>query len=97
MDTFSRCKEYIICLISFSKFSDILPAVTFKNKTTAFFCSGIVYSFTCSGCSGASYGETNRHFKVRMCEHLGVPALTGKRVKRDNGSVDNDKRTSFIL
>ena len=30
------------------------------------------------------YGKTKRHFKVRMCEHLGVSALTGKRVKGDN-------------
>ena len=28
-----------------------------------------------------------RHFKVRMCEHLGVSAHIGKRVKRDNDSA----------
>ena len=26
-------------------------------------------------------------FKFRMCEHLGVSALTGKRVKEDNDSA----------
>ena len=29
----------------------------------------------------------NDHFKVRICEHLGVSALTGKSVKGDNGST----------
>ena len=27
------------------------------------------------------------YFKVRMCEHLGISALTGKRVKGDNDSA----------
>ena len=26
--SFARCKDYIVCLISFSKFSDALPAFT---------------------------------------------------------------------
>ena len=26
------------------------------------------------------YGKTKHHFKLRMCEHLGVSALTGNRV-----------------
>ena len=33
------------------------------------------------------YGKTKRHFKVGMCEHLGVSALTGKEVKSDNDSA----------
>ena len=32
------------------------------------------------------YGKTKRHFKVRMCEQLGVSILTGKRVKGDKDS-----------
>ena len=35
------------------------------------------------------------YFKVRMCEHLGISALTGKRKKGDNDSAI--KKTSFIL
>ena len=33
------------------------------------------------------YGKIKRHFKVRMCEHLGISALTGKRVKGDDDSA----------
>ena len=30
------------------------------------------------------YGKTKRHFKVRICEHLGISQLTRKKVKIDN-------------
>ena len=33
------------------------------------------------------YGKNKRHFSVRMLEHLGILALTGKRVKGDDGSA----------
>ena len=60
---------------------------TFKDKIPVFLHSGIVYKFKCGGCNGTYYGKTKRHFKIRMCEHLGVSALTGKRVKGDNDSA----------
>ena len=60
---------------------------TFKDKTPLFLRSGIVYKFKCGGCNATYYGKTKRHFKVRMCEHLGVSALTGNRVKGDKDSA----------
>ena len=41
--------------------------------------SGLVYRFKCSGCNATYYGKTKRHFKVRICEHLGISHLMGKR------------------
>ena len=58
---------------------------TFKDKIPIFLCS--VYKFKCGGCSATYYGKTKRHFKVRMCEHLEVSALTGKKVKGDKDSA----------
>ena len=55
----------------------------FKDKIPIFLSSGIVYKFKCGSFSATYYGKTKRLFKVRMCEHLGVSALTGKRVKWD--------------
>ena len=52
---------------------------TFKDKIPLVLRSGIVYKF--------HYDKTKRHFKVRMCEHLGISALTGKRVKGDDDSA----------
>ena len=60
---------------------------TFKDKIPSFLRSGIVYKFQCGSCNATYYGKTKRHFKVRMCEHLGISALTGKRVKGDDNSV----------
>ena len=59
----------------------------FKDKIPIFLRSGIVYKFKCGGCNTTCYGKTKLHFKVRMCEHLGVSALTGKRVKEDNDAA----------
>ena len=44
---------------------------------------GNVYKFQCDGSIVTYYGKTKRHFKVRMCEHMEISALTGKNVKGD--------------
>ena len=33
------------------------------------------------------HDKTKRHFKVRICEHLGISALNGKRVKGNDDSA----------
>ena len=60
---------------------------TFKGKIPLFLRSGIVHKCQCGSCNATYYGKTKRHFKVRMCEHLGISALTEKRVKGDDDSV----------
>ena len=60
---------------------------TLKDKIPSFLRSGIVYNFQCGGCDAIYYGKTKHHFKVRMCEHLGISTLTGKRVKVDDNSA----------
>ena len=73
--------------IAFQSKCRLINFFTFKDKIPIFLRSGIVYKFKCSGCNATYYGKTKRHFKVRMCEHLGVSALTRKRVKGDNDSA----------
>ena len=63
---------------------------TFKDKIPSFLCSGIVYKFQCGSCNATYYGKTKRHFKVRMCKHLGISALTGKRVKGNDDSATKE-------
>ena len=60
---------------------------TFKDKIPSFLSSGIVYKFQFGSCNATYYDKTKRHFKVRMCEHLGISALTGERVKGDDDSA----------
>ena len=60
------------------------PFSHIQRYNSYFLRSGIVYKFKCGGCNGTYYGKTKRHFKVRMCEHLGVSALTGKKVIKEH-------------
>ena len=53
----------------------------------SFLCSDTVYKFQHSGCNATYYGKTEHHVKVRMCEHLGISALTGRRIKGDDDSA----------
>ena len=69
------------------KISNFFPL---KDKIPSFLGSGIVYKFQCCSCNTTYYGKTKRHFKVRMCEHLEISALTGKRVKGDGDCTINE-------
>ena len=69
--------------IVFQSKCKLINFFTFKDKFRIFVRPGIVYKFKCGGCNASYYGKTKRHFKARMCEHLGVFSLTGKRVKGD--------------
>lgn len=57
---------------NYFKFKDIIPS---------HIRSLVIYQYTCSGCNTTYIGKTKRHFKVRMCEHLGISHLTGKKLK----------------
>ena len=73
--------------IVFQSKCKLINFFTFKDKIPIFLRSGIVYKFKCGGCNATYFGKTKRYFKVRLCQHLGVSALTGKRVKGDNDSA----------
>ena len=57
---------------------------TFTDKIPSFLCSGIVYKFQSGSCNATYHGKAKLQFNIRMCEHLGISALTGKRVKGDD-------------
>ena len=57
------------------------PVFTFKDKLPKMLLSGLVYKYECGGCNATYYGNTKRHFKVRICEHLGISHLTEKKGK----------------
>ena len=50
----------------------------FKDAIHTHLRSLVVYKYTCSSCNVTYLGKTKRHFKVRMCEHLGISHITGK-------------------
>ena len=59
----------------------------FLKYFPVFLRSGIACKFKCGDSNAAHYGKTKCPFKVRMCEHLRISALTGMRVKENNGST----------
>ena len=59
----------------------------FKDRNPSLLRSASVYKFKCAGWNAIIYGKNKRHFSVRMCEHLGILAVTGKRVKSDDDSA----------
>ena len=52
--------------------------------------SHLVYKFKCNCCNATYYGQSERHFLFRASEHLGMTALTGKRVKKPKKSAISD-------
>ena len=52
---------------------------TFKDKLLKSLISELVYKYKCGGCNATYYGKTKRHFKVRICEYLGISYLAGKK------------------
>ena len=66
---------------------NISNSFTFKDKTPSLLRSSIVYKFQCGGYNSTCYGKTKLHFKDRMCEHVSISALTGKKVKGDDDST----------
>ena len=60
---------------------------TVKDKIPSFLSYGIIYKFQCDSCSATYYGKTKHHFNVRMCEHLRISALTGKRISDDDSAI----------
>ena len=49
--------------------------------------SRLVYECKRGRCNATYYGKTKRHFTVRICEHLDISRLTGKKVKIDNSKL----------
>ena len=43
--------------------------------------SRAVYKFQCGRCNSCSYGDTDRHLKVRPSEYTGISSLTFDKIK----------------
>ena len=65
-----------------------------KEQIPSNLVSNIVYSFTCLHCKMQYLGETKRNLALRIPEHLGISARTGKPISRPSHS--NISRSSFL-
>ena len=79
--------QYCNIRLVFQTKCKISKFLTFKDKILSFLRFGSIYKFECGSCNAIYYGKTKLHFTFRMCEHLGISALTRKRVKGDDDSA----------
>ena len=82
-DKLTSCNKKIV----FTSPVRVKTFFTFKDKLPKMLLSGLVYQYKCGGCNATYYGKTIRHFKVRICEHLGISHLTEKKVKIDSNKL----------
>ena len=67
----------------------------FKDRLPSDLVSGVVYKYTCGRCNSTYYGETDRHLKVRLGEHIGISPLTFKKTKSSKESVIRDHLLNY--
>ena len=60
---------------------------SFKNKLSKMLLLGLAYKYKCGGSNATYYRKTKRHSTVRICEHLGISNLTGKKVEIENNKL----------
>ena len=73
--------------IVFTSLIRVKSFFTFKDELPKMLLSRLLYKCKCGGCNATYYGKTKRHFKVRICEHLGISYFTGKKVKIDSNKL----------
>ena len=73
----------LYCIIRFV-FPTKCKISNFLHLKTKFHRSYVLALFTNFSVVATHYAKTKHHFNVRMHEHLGISALTGKRVKGDD-------------
>ena len=77
--------------IIFKSTHRLSPQFRFKDVIPKELQSHLVHKFSCGICNDTYYGKTERHIKVRSGEHLGISALTGKRVACKPSAVSDHR------
>lgn len=59
--------------------------------------SNIVYKYSCGMCDSTYIGETTRHYKTRIAEHMGVSARTGRPIITRSNIFDHKVGTGHPI
>ena len=86
---FSSTNPNVKFKIIFKTGNKLVNIFSYKDKSPLHIQSLVLYEYTCGSCNATYIGKTKRHFKKRMCEHLGISHLTGKNLKYNNKQVTN--------
>ena len=70
-------------------------ASLFKYKDTLpdCLCANVVYKFKCGGCNATYVGQTGRHLRTRIYEHLGISSTTGNQIKTTTSIYEHIQQT----
>lgn len=78
------CKRFVPhkdVIVYFKKGRCISDLFRLKDVTPFELRSRVVYQYTCPSCHASYIGQTGRHLRHRIAEHMGVSHLTSKEVK----------------
>ena len=85
-----NCCKLEIAFICQTKLSN---SFLFKDPIPKDLISGVVCKLQCGLCNDSYYGESIRHLDIRSGDHIGVSALTGKKVE----AIKNSRVRDHIL
>ena len=74
----SQISEVINIIFTTCKMGSALPSL--KAKVSKDYCSRVVYKITCTSCAACHVGQTSRHLKTRVTEHLKDSAPVGSHL-----------------
>ena len=57
--------------------------------------SNVIYEYKCEDCGSSYVGSTTRCLYERMCEHMGISFLTGRKVSKPRNSSIHDHSTKY--
>ena len=97
LQTRTKLKKSLKGLLNFCKIQIVFRSqrklsnvFRFKDRLPSDLVSGVVYKYTCDRCNSTYYGETDRHLKDRLGEHIGISPLTFKETKPSKESAIRD-------
>ena len=80
-----KCKAPCNVIMTLRKLKTVLPSL--KPQVEKPLRSGVIYKIQCAVCEAAYVGQTGRHLKTRLMEHLNPTAPVGKHLKECGTSV----------
>ena len=79
--------DKISLLVIFKSQNKLSLITRFKDPVPQILTSSVVFNFQCGFCNESCYGESVKYLAVSSGEHIGISALTNKRVQARQDSA----------
>ena len=67
----------------------------YKDTLPDFLCTNVAYKFKCGGCNATYVGQTGRHPRTCIHEHLGILSITGNQIKTTSSIYEQVQLTGL--